>query len=66
MADKSDSNKKIKVTLKVKSNERVTIPPLGEVLLEKAAPGNNGYTTTTTITNGLKGVDSGYDTDTDM
>ena len=66
MGDKSDSNNKIKVNLKVKSNERVTIPPIGEMLLENAAPGNNGGTTTTTITNGLKGVDSGIDTDTDM
>ena len=66
MADKSDSNKKIKVTLKVQSNERVTIPPLGEVLLKKAAPGNDTGTTTTTITNGPRGTDSGLDTDTDM
>ena len=68
MADKSDSNKKIKVTLKVKSNERVTIPPLGEMLLEKAAPGNDTETTTTTITNGrgFLGSDSGVDLDDDM
>ena len=66
MAEKSDSNKKIKVTLKVKSNERVTIPPLGEMLLEKAAPGNDTETTTTTITSGYKGSDSGVDLDDDM
>ena len=66
MGGKSDSNKKIKVTLKVKSNERVTIPPLGEVLLEKAAPGNDTETTTTTITNGPRGTDTGIDSDFDM
>ena len=66
MAEKSDSNKKIKVTLRVKSNERVTIPPLGEMLLEKAAPGNDTETTTTTITNVHKGSDSGTDSDFDM
>ena len=66
MGGKSDPNKKIKVTLKVKSNERVTIPPLGEVLLEKAAPGNDTETTTTTITSGYKGSDSGVDLDDDM
>ena len=66
MGDKSDSNNKIKVNLKVKSNERVTIPPIGEMLLENAAPGNNGETTTTTITNGPRGTDSGIDSDTDM
>ena len=66
MGGKSDSNKKIKVTLKVKSNERVTIPPLGEVLLEKAAPGNDTETTTTTITNVHKGSDSGVDLDDDV
>ena len=66
MADNSDSNKKIKVTLKVKSNERVTIPPLGEMLLENAAPGNDTGTTTTTITSGYKGSDSGVDLDDDM
>ncbi|MEK9738599.1 MAG: hypothetical protein VW438_02595 [Euryarchaeota archaeon] len=66
MSDKSDLNKKIKVTLKVKSNERVTIPPLGEMLLEKATPGNDTGTTTTTITNGPRGTDSGADSDTDM
>ena len=66
MAEKSDSNKKIKVTLKVKSNERVTIPPLGEMLLEKAALSADGGTTTTNITNGPRGTDSGYDSDSDM
>ena len=66
MAEKSDSNKKIKVTLRVKSNERVTIPPLGEMLLEKAAPGNDTETTTTTITNVHKGSDSGVDLDDDV
>lgn len=68
MAEKSDSNKKIKVTLKVKSNERVTIPPLGEVLLEKAAPGNDTETTTTTITHArdIMGHDTGVDLDDDV
>ena len=68
MAEKSDSNKKIKVTLRVKSNERVTIPPLGEMLLENAAPGNDTETTTTTITcaGHSHGSDSGVDMDDDM
>ena len=66
MAEKSDSNKKIKVTLKVKSNERVTIPPLGEMLLEKAAPSADGGTTTTTYTHTRYGTDAGADSDTDM
>ena len=66
MSDKSDTNKKIKVTLRVNSNERVTIPPLGEMLLEKAALSADGGTTTTTITNGPRGADSGADSDSDM
>ena len=68
MAEKSDSNKKIKVTLRVKSNERVTIPPLVEMLLEQAAPGNDTETTTTTITaaNHPHGSDTGIDMDDDM
>ena len=50
-----------------KALEEITIKPLGETMTSRVAAGDSdGGTTTTTITNGPRGTDSGADSDTDM
>ena len=60
-------SKKYKITLEVEEGQETTIKPLGETMTSRVSAGDsdNG-TTTTTITNGPRGTDSGADSDTDM
>ena len=64
--DDDSEVKEYTITLEVSPDEEVTIPPLGEMLLEKAAPSADGGTTTTTFTHNWRGTDVGADYDTDM
>lgn len=60
-------SKKYKITLEVEEGQETTIKPLGETMTSKANTNNpDGGTSTTTITNGPRGADSGADADTDM
>ena len=64
--DDDSEVKEYTITLEVSPDEEVIIPPLGEMLLEKAAPSADGGTTTTTFTHTWRGTDVGADYDTDM
>ena len=60
-------SKKYKITLEVEEGQETTIKPLGETMTSRVAAGDSdGGTTTTTITNGPRGTDSGADSDADM
>ena len=60
-------SKKYKISLEVEEGQETTIKPLGETMTSRVAAGDSdGGTTTTTITNGPRGTDSGADSDTDM
>ncbi|MGB1647273.1 MAG: hypothetical protein DBW72_04335 [Flavobacteriales bacterium] len=60
-------SKKYKITLEVEEGQETTIKPLGETMTSRVAAGDSDSgTTTTTITNGPRGTDSGADSDTDM
>ena len=60
-------SKKYKITLEVEEGQETTIKPLGETMTSRMAAGDSdGGTTTTTITNGPRGTDSGADSDSDM
>ena len=60
-------SKKYKITLEVEEGQEITIKPLGETMTSRVAAGDSdSETTTTTITNGPRGTDSGVDSDFDM
>ena len=60
-------SKKYKITLEIEEGQEVTIKPLGETMTSRVAAGDSdSETTTTTITNGPRGTDTGIDSDFDM
>ena len=60
-------SKKYKITLEVEEGQETTIKPLGETMTSRVAAGDSdSETTTTTITNGPRGTDTGIDSDFDM